>query len=383
VLALVTVAVIAVVLLTTARWNDRRAWLGGVGLVLVAAGSGIGRSRTDVYDRAASEGGEVIGRLDTLWPLVLLGIAVSVAALLWSFRGPRETRSRAVLATGSLFAVAAGYLFVAVLMRDLVVSQWISGRPVRRGQHGLRVTASTRRTSVGVDVGDLWLEAAAEEAEAITAFTQLAKRLSRAGAPEVLVERCNEAARDEARHVRVCERLAASPWTLPIAVDDAGAESRRMPVAAGRPIGHRAEVLRLAVESFVDGVVGEGFAACRLEAGSTTLAGDNGGVLRSMAREERRHATLGADIVLWALDAYPLLVSGGLRNAAKRLPASVELPATHTQFSPSELQQAGLVDGERAGDLWSVHARQAISWLGEMRGDGPVARNPHHDQVAS
>lgn len=381
VLALVTAAVIAVVLVATASWHDRRAWLGGVGLVLVAAGLGIGRRQTEVWE--GSGGGDVISRLDTLWPLVSLGIAVSVAALLWSLRGPRETRSRALLATGSLLAVAAGYLAATVLMRDLVVGQWISGRPVRRSKRCLRATASMRRTSDGVNVGDLWLEAAADEAAAITAFLQLAERLSRAGAPEVLVERCQKAARDEARHVRVCERLAASAWALPIAADDAGAEIWRMPVPAGRPIGHPAEVVRLAVESFVDGVVGEGFAACRLETGSTTVSGDHAGVLRSMAREERRHATLGADIVLWALDAYPSLVSGGLRNAAQRLPASVELSAMHTQFSPSELQQVGFVDGEQARDLWSVHARQAIRWLGEVRGARSVANDRDRRRIAS
>lgn len=61
----VTIAV-TVVLARARAWADPPTRLGAVGLILIAAGSGIWRPRTKIYDTPQAGGGDVIGRLDTL-----------------------------------------------------------------------------------------------------------------------------------------------------------------------------------------------------------------------------------------------------------------------------------------------------------------------------
>jgi len=299
-------------------------------------------------------------------------VQILMAADIWSIFANRTGDMRRSFASGSLLAVSLGWVTVSLLMREAVVTTWIAGRPIRRGRAG---PARTAITGTDISVGKLWLHAAADEAAAVTAFFDLAVRLDRVGAPEALIKRSRAAATEEERHVRVCERIAVS---LELHPAPGGEVSLPHPIApapevvcgrhpARRPFGRSAELVRLAVESFLDGVVGEGFAAQRLFAGSETMADHhNRGLLRSIAREEKQHAALGEDIVAWAFNEHPLLVGAALSAAARRLPDGMELPAAYREFCGSELRNAGLVDAIRARKLWSLQRTAAVDWLGQL-----------------
>jgi hypothetical protein len=211
--------------------------------------------------------------------------------------------------------------------------------------------------------GDLWREAAAHEADAVVAFTDLAARLTAVGAPPALVERCRRAAQDEARHTSDCDRLArhygtprpaiSTPNLAPVCQSLAHTARRR-----------RTEIIRLAVESFIDGVVGEGFAAARLEAGARTIADPwAANMLRRIASDERGHAALGADIVRWCQGQARRPVIVALGRSAAQLPLAIDPPETHLGFDPAALRRCGRADQSAGRDLWTETRSEALRWL--------------------
>jgi hypothetical protein len=133
------------------------------------------------------------------------------------------------------------------------------------------------------------------EHASVPAFLQLATELARAGAPLSLVQRALSAASDEVRHAALCTQLAArhldacSPPLLPA-------------LAARVPIASQASVVRLAVESWLDGCVAEGRAAA-LAARAAQLASDAQAraIQHAIAHDEHRHAELAWSILSWAL----------------------------------------------------------------------------------
>ena len=107
-----------------------------------------------------------------------------------------------------LAMVGVGYIAVAVLMRDVGGSSTtVVGRPVRRRGRAQTAVLNAHR---GRHVGDLWLEAAREEAASVIAFDEMADLLVDARAAASPVERCRGAARDEVRHSRQCQRIGRS-----------------------------------------------------------------------------------------------------------------------------------------------------------------------------
>lgn len=364
----VTACLIAAIMALTRSWRDRPAWVAAVGLALVAVGSGIGRPREEITTHVAPgtefDRGDVIGRLDTWWVLVVIGLLLCGVAAVWALR-ISGARSSGTLAAASLLAVGLGYTVVAIAMRDLVVGMWVSGRPLR----GTPCRTGPPRRVAGRDhPADLWQDAAEDEAEAVAAFSSVAARLTGVGAPASLVRRCHEAALEEGRHAAACLVVAGRLGSRPPA-DQIAPGTHRAPKSTAsdaRRGGRTVEILRLATESFVDGVVGEGFAGRRLQEGSRTVGEGQGPRLRSMALEELRHAALAADIVTWALQEHPTLVRGALRRAVGRLPAHTEVPASHRVFSPDQLQRVGMVDGEAADELWRQGRAAALHWLDDM-----------------
>jgi hypothetical protein len=352
-------AVVAIATLTrTRRAGHLR--LAALGVVVVALGSGIGRARVEVHLGAG--GGDLVARLDARWVVVALGLVLAVGSAVHARRA-HLGGTATILSSSYLAAVALGYAVVTVAMRDVVTGTWISGRPLRSRVH--------RAAREGVDTKDpcagaLWRAAAADEAEAVLAFSDLAERLTRVGAPTALIGRCQEAAREERRHAATCTWLAShfgSPSAPNETLDHDGPTSR--PAPARRSRSRRTEVIRLATESFIDGVAGEGFAAGRLEAGAATVAGGQGPRLGSMAREERSHAALGGDIVRWALQEHPGLVSGALRGASRRLPTHVDLPAAYQGLPPEDLHRVGFTDAPTAAQVWTRERAAAHRWLAE------------------
>ncbi len=355
-------AVVAIATLTrTRRAGHLR--LAALGVVVVALGSGIGRARVEVHLGAG--GGDLVARLDARWVVVALGLVLAVGSAVHARRA-HLGGTATILSSSYLAAVALGYAVVTVAMRDVVTGTWISGRPLRSRVHrAAREGAETKDPWAGA----LWRAAAADEAEAVLAFSDLAERLTRVGAPTVLIHRCRQAAREERRHAATCTWLAShfgSPSAPNETLDQTTGPTSRPASPARRSRSRRMEVIRLATESFIDGVAGEGFAAGRLEAGAATVAGGQGPRLGSMAREERSHAALGGDIVRWALQEHPGLVSGALRGASRRLPACVDLPAAY-QGRPSGGPSPGRLHRrpDSARQVWTRERAGAHRWLAE------------------
>ena len=307
-------------------------------------------------------GGDLVARLDRSWPALLIGALLVVVALVWSRQRRNHGRAEPLVALApvALVVMGAGTIAISVLLRDLVVGRWVVGRPIRR--RGRTLLPAPSRDEVETE-GGAWLEAAGHEAAAVVAFTDLAARLGRVGAPSELIERCREAARDEARHTRLCGRLArhygASTPTTTLARTRAAGHPRERRKRRGRR-----EIVRLAVESFVDGVVGEGFAAARLEQGARTIAEPwAADILRSIAADERRHAALGADIVSWCQGQAARPVNVALRWSASRMPIAVNAPKSHEGCAPLILKRCGLLDQSAGQRVWAGTRGEAISWL--------------------
>ena len=149
------------------------------------------------------------------------------------------------------------------------------------------------------------------EYASVASFGELALRLIAVGAPVELVEACHRAALDEIRHARQADALAARSRK------DFGA----IPELLGRRIGglarsRRAQLRRIAVESFVDGWRNEGAAAADLRRRADAAAGEDRATLMAMAADEQRHAELARSIVEWCFNEDPAAVGPALAAVA-------------------------------------------------------------------
>src|SRR5690606_552694 len=129
------------------------------------------------------------------------------------------------------------------------------------------------------------------------------------GAPASLGERALWAAADELRHTALCaramEHLSGELSHLDVPVTETRA-----------PWGGKAGIERLALESWLDGCLGEGLAAAKAR---ENQRGERDSLLAEIyehiARDEHRHAELGWDIVRFCLQRETS-VRGLLRGAA-------------------------------------------------------------------
>lgn len=121
---------VAGLLALTRTWRDPAVWLSVAGLVFVTVGSGIGRAREEAFEGGGARGGrggDVVARLDTRWPLVALGAALVVGALVWLVvRTSADDRSLPAVATGSLAVLAAGIAGITVALAEVVVGEWVA-----------------------------------------------------------------------------------------------------------------------------------------------------------------------------------------------------------------------------------------------------------------
>ncbi|MEJ7735217.1 MAG: hypothetical protein WKG00_39285, partial [Polyangiaceae bacterium] len=181
------------------------------------------------------------------------------------------------------------------------------GRPLR-GEDGGLIASATASIGGALEGGGTlaagaadreavaaaWSRDALAEAASVPAFLQLAGDLLALGAPDALVDEAIAAAEDEVRHARACaviaSRLAGRRITPALPA------SPLRPSLPG-PDGMR----RVAVESWLDGCLGEGAAAAR--AGLAAHRASEpfvAGVRRGIAREEHRHAELAWKVLAWA-----------------------------------------------------------------------------------
>ncbi len=221
--------------------------------------------------------------------------SAGVASLAWrgTFSGPGEG--------GVQHAVV--FTLKAPLMYGCVPPMCIAGRPLR-GEDGMLLPDVLCDGEDALSVygeAESWLTAARAEFASVPAFLELAADLQRAGAPVSLVDRALDAAADEVRHARLCFAVASerSGLTLrPRWMPEWSRPSRSLlqPAHDSRD----AELARLAVESFEDGVLGEGRAAREaLKASDGAVDPRLAQAQRGIARDEHRHARLGADLVTW------------------------------------------------------------------------------------
>lgn len=362
--ALAVAVVAALALLASSGLRHVGPWVAAAGVAVTLAGSGVGRWSDRQTLTGGGGGGDIVARAQVTWPLVALGLALAVAGL--GLAAARSAGVRPVAASAGLLADALGLAVLAVVMGEVVVGGWIEGRPRRR--RGRLV--ATPSAAAG-PVGELWAKAARDEAAAVDAFTDLAVRLAAVGAPPDLVARSRDAAADEVRHARACHRLAVRHGApAPSSSPEGWATRHHL-----RP--RRVELVRLAVESCVDGVVGEGLAAGRMER-AARHAPDLAPTLTAIARDERAHAALGADVIAWCA-SQARIVRPAVRAAARRLPLDGALPSAHAAHDDAVLRSAGLVDRAGAAAVWRDERATAVATLdgllarGQARGFGPAA----------
>jgi hypothetical protein len=167
-----------------------------------------------------------------------------------------------------------------------------------------------------------WALAGSAECSSAPAFVALARDLNRAGAPPSLIGRALQAARDEVRHTALCCDLAG---------DYAGADIVASPPPVPPPPlegDRRSMLIRLAIESWQDGCLGEGAAAERARwslRGATDARAR--AALRAIARDEQKHADLGWSIVSFCVEAGGSAVREALAEAiemAEPTPAGLD-----------------------------------------------------------
>lgn len=246
-----------------------------------------------------------------------LAVAVSlVLAIVALARGGAGKTAAIVAIVFDVLSVPAG-IAAATLALIFAVGGGVHGRPFRarasafrtRTRSGDAWSSDVRPCLDDLDaatrsaLAEAWAESASLEHASIAAFSSLSLDLLALGAPPELVARTHRAALDEVAHARDCFALASAYAGAPLTAAPFP-EARLAP-----PRESDAERLRrVAVETAVDGVVGEGAAAAIARA-SAEAATDPvvARVLARIAEEEAAHAALASEVLDWALARAPEL----------------------------------------------------------------------------
>ena len=259
------------------------------------------------------------------------------------------------------------------------------GRPIRvRGKQRLPRVTRARHTAppgpyqprvVGLApearqaLATLWQEDGRAEHASVPAFEHLANDLMLARAPHCLVEDARQAATDEVGHAAMCFGLASAY---------AGCRVEASPKAFAphwsAHVETRTKLLeRLAVESLIDGCVGEGAAAAEAW-GASRRAIDPvvAAVLARIARDEETHAELAWAVVSWALETEATLEVALAREVA-RMQASA--PARVPRTSPACLGEHGRLSSEERSRVWKRAVDAAAARLASLR-TRPDAHRP-------
>ena len=176
------------------------------------------------------------------------------------------------------------------------------GRPLRRRR---------RRGLLLPDDDGLHNDEARIEYASVASFGELGLELMALGAPTALVARCHLAAIDEIAHATALDRLAGRD----------GSRFGAIPHLLGRRIGGRfrsrgRHLARVAVTSYRDGWLNEGLSASDMDARARMAEStDERCAFERIAAEERGHAELGRDVVLWCLEESPKSVGRALARA--------------------------------------------------------------------
>ena len=176
-----------------------------------------------------------------------------------------------------------------------------AGRPLYvDGQQALPVVVRTGRPATSPEscAAEHWLRCAQLEAASVPAFRRLRAELAQLGAPASLLEAADRAADEEVRHTHLC-----------LAQANALSEAEQFSL---RPMGRveprpDATLEQLAVEALLEGCIAEGSASAWAAIASESADADPASVLRTIAADELRHATLSWRLIGWALLRKPEL----------------------------------------------------------------------------
>ena len=140
-----------------------------------------------------------------------------------------------------------------------------------------------------------WTREAAAEHASIAAFSLVSLQLLAFAAPAALVEAAHDAALDEVEHARLSFAIASHSARAPIG-----------PAALAVPTSCEITLERFAVETLVDGCLGETVAAlvARESAARCTDAAI-ARVLLQIGDDEERHAELAFRLISWAIGVDP------------------------------------------------------------------------------
>jgi hypothetical protein len=240
---------------------------------------------------------------------------------------PPSTRGGTILITlGVLLLIGVGTMG-ALLLYALSQLPTHLGRPLRVG--GRQRLCGRRRGTGSHDdarpsvsglgawrrawLGERWLTAARAEHASVPAFHHLAAQLAAIDAPVALLARCRAAADDETRHARRCFAIARTYAGIEWAAG-------HLPAPDGAP----PDLPTLAVESYLDGCLGEGIAADLAHAGVTAAVDP---VIRDslemIARDEAAHAELAWTVVELCVERGGASVRDALAEVAEAAPPHV------------------------------------------------------------
>jgi hypothetical protein len=229
------------------------------------------------------------------------------------------------------------------------------GRPLRRD--GVHCLAPLRRgdgdrstTAVVPAVVDsaarealarAWAHDAQTEHASIAAFGRLALELMALGAPTGLVRDAHRAALDEVEHAELCLAIASANAGAPLSL---GA----LPEAAAAP--RRPDLAALAVESLVEGCLGEGVAAAHAQEASRGAEGPAAAALARIAIDEARHAELAWAVLGWCLREGGEAVREAVAAAMRALPDAPRSPRGGAD-DEATARRHGRLDEPRAREI--------------------------------
>jgi hypothetical protein len=242
----------------------------------------------------------------------------------------------------------------------------VSGRPLRSGDEALLppvlFAEGGAPLSGALDsvtrsaLAEAWLDDARNECASIPVFLALARDLAAVGAPEALVTRALLAAEDEARHTLLCSAMASrlsGTLAMPLL----------LPTPPPADASREDALLRLAIESWRDGCLGEGVAAERARrALPHTRDPLARAALTRIAVDEQGHADLAGDVLRFCL------AEGG-RAVVEAVAA--EMAATEAALPESALPGQASFDEQ----AWSAHGRlDAVAIRAAWQAESAAAR---------
>ena len=233
------------------------------------------------------------------------------------------------------------------------------GRPLRDAQAFADLPDVTRDPTTADNerakrASDIWENRAQTEWASVPAFLEVAEQLQAVDAPTSLIHRALQAANDEREHAILAAGMSAKIGGGPLELGNPKT-SHRMPLPG------KAGLTKLAVESWVDGCLGEGTAArVAFSEASRTPDPILEQTLDQIAQDEAHHAGLAWDVMAWAADQGGKTVTGALEEVRELVPR--EPADNHT----SELEAYGVCSSDEANDIALDNRRESLLRLDSL-----------------